>query len=160
MDTATIAISALASGAVAVATAYVTARLQSSAERAKWSRELTQAFAEAAARGREEAQRLAVQYAVGFVRLESGERYFIPPKSRLLVGRASSCDIPIEDPSVSRQHVALRAGEAEVRIEHLAARAVVLVNGEQLNGERVLRDKDRIRVGQATLEFFTLTTAG
>jgi two-component system, NtrC family, response regulator AtoC len=72
----------------------------------------------------------------------------------LLVGRASSCDVQLEDPSLSRQHarfVRELEGEAEVlRVEDLGSR-----NGVTLYGERVIARRlatgDTVVLGNVTV---------
>jgi adenylate cyclase len=49
-----------------------------------------------------------------------------------LVGRAAACDLPIQDPTVSRQHAELELAGAGVRVRDLGS-----TNGTFLDGERV-----------------------
>ncbi|HEV8688627.1 MAG TPA: FHA domain-containing protein, partial [Gaiellaceae bacterium] len=59
---------------------------------------------------------------------------------RILLGRSRDCDIPLEDPNISRRH-------AEVVLEDGAWWIVDLgsTNGIEVNGERV--DRARLGVG-------------
>lgn len=72
--------------------------------------------------------------------------------SRVVVGRSSDCDVPLDDPTVSRRHAALvRRGE-EWWVVDLES-----TNGTQVNdeptAEQRLRTGDRIEFGEAVAEF-------
>src|SRR4051794_11091634 len=73
--------------------------------------------------------------------------------TELTLGRSPSCDIPLEDPKVSRRHarVFLRGGQA--RIRDLASRNGTTVNGETVTGEALLLPADRIQVGDTLAVF-------
>jgi pSer/pThr/pTyr-binding forkhead associated (FHA) protein len=60
---------------------------------------------------------------------------------------------------VSRRHAALVADERRVRIQDLGSTSGVFVNGEQVT-QRVLEMGDVIRLGETTMEFFSLRDAG
>lgn len=161
MDLNTIAVSAVAAACVSAATAYVTARLQNASERSKWQRELAQGFAQAATVGQEEAQRLAVQFASGFVKVlaaDDGEnqRYFIPANCRVTIGRGPTCDIRLSDAAVSTTHAALVSRGRQVRIEDFGSTQGVSVNAQSICGHQVLRSGDIIQLGRTHLQFFAL----
>lgn len=77
------------------------------------------------------------------------------PQGDTLLGRSASCHVTIEDPLVSRQHARLRVLGDRASIEDLGSRNGLLVNGRQVEGEHVLSDGDRIRIG--TQEFVLCT---
>jgi len=161
MDAATIAVSALVGGCVSLVTAYVTARLQGAAEQAKWRREFAQVYADVAGRENDHAQRLAAQFAAGFVKYRSNstghnERRFIAQGITMTIGRGEDCDICIEDGQLSRHHALLRSDETGVIIRDLGGHNGVLVNGRGINDSSKLLSGDVIRVGTTELEFFTL----
>ena len=64
------------------------------------------------------------------------------------LGRSSSCNWRINDPSISRLHAALvRRPRRGVYLLDLASRAGTFVNGERLDGEWLLVNGDRISLG-------------
>ncbi|HZF08266.1 MAG TPA: adenylate/guanylate cyclase domain-containing protein [Thermoanaerobaculia bacterium] len=58
----------------------------------------------------------------------------LPPGRQLLVGRSIACDLPVRDPSVSRQHAELELGPEGLQVSDLGS-----TNGTFVNGERVTR---------------------
>jgi pSer/pThr/pTyr-binding forkhead associated (FHA) protein len=161
MDGATIAVSALVGGCVSVVTAYVTTRIQSAAEQAKWRREFAQAYAELAGGENAHAQRLATQFPAGFVKYHSestgdNERRFIAKGITMIIGRDEGCDICIDDAGLSRRHAALRSSESSVTITDLGTGSGVFVNGSRVGDRYKLRSGDVVRIGSTDLEFFTL----
>ncbi|MGQ0624460.1 MAG: FHA domain-containing protein [Sporichthyaceae bacterium] len=79
---------------------------------------------------------------------------FIPLSAEpVSLGRAAANDLQIEDPAVSRVHAMVepRAGGWSVR--DLGSRNGTFVNGERIHSERVLRDRDEIRIGGSRLAF-------
>lgn len=77
----------------------------------------------------------------------------------LMVGRAPSCDLVINDPSVSKQHAVLRwHGQAGAcTLEDLKSTNGTLLNGQALEPKReaFLRDGYLVRFGDADFAFFT-----
>lgn len=71
------------------------------------------------------------------------------------MGRSSSCDLQVDDPSVSRLHAALvRRPRRGIYLVDLGSREGTYVNGERIKGEVLLMPGDRIRLGQeAVFEF-------
>ncbi len=70
----------------------------------------------------------------------SGDRRFVLPESSALVlGRDTTCDLPILDPGVSRRHAEVRVDGEGVLLQDLSSR-----NGTWLNGQRVARSRARI----------------
>ena len=69
---------------------------------------------------------------------------------RALVGRDKACDVAIDDPSVSRRHVALeRRGEDWFVVDQGSANGS-FVDGKRV-GESALRDGQRLRLGSVEL---------
>ena len=77
----------------------------------------------------------------------------LPGSGTLLVGRASTADIHVEDASVSRQHAQLTLEESEARISDLDSHNGVRVNGERSAGSRILQSGDVVTLGNVTLVF-------
>ena len=77
-------------------------------------------------------------------------RYVLPPGDSI-AGRAPSCEIVVDDSSVSRQHAKFTVTERGCTVVDLTSR-----NGTYLNGRLVtrggLRDGDRISLGRVPLE--------
>jgi len=81
-----------------------------------------------------------------------GQRFPIPNKPKLIVGRYEVYDLIVPDPSISRKHFAF-----ERRADGLYLIDLGSLNGTQLNGLRVstakLEQGDRITAGQTVLVF-------
>jgi predicted component of type VI protein secretion system len=80
-----------------------------------------------------------------------GQR-FVLGDGELTVGRASTSDIRIDDPYVSRRHAVIHRAQDEVAIEDANSIAGVLVNGDRITGRTTLRVGDRIKLGSIELE--------
>lgn len=79
-----------------------------------------------------------------------------------VVGRAASCDVPIEwDDRVSRTHAKLERVGREWSIEDDGlSRNGTYVNEERVRGPRRLRDGDMVRAGHTTLVFRAPSSPG
>jgi ABC-type multidrug transport system ATPase subunit/pSer/pThr/pTyr-binding forkhead associated (FHA) protein len=84
---------------------------------------------------------------------------FTLSQSQIVIGREQDADITIAAPAVSRQHARLlRRGQA-VYIEDLDSSNGTFVNGQRVDGTRLLADGDRIGIGQSiTLRFLAPAT--
>jgi diguanylate cyclase (GGDEF)-like protein len=78
-------------------------------------------------------------------KLEEGETY---------IGRSHKAGIRLDDDSISRLHVKIQLGPAEVVVEDLGSSNGTLVNGERIT-TRTLQDGDKIRLGETTILKFT-----
>jgi pSer/pThr/pTyr-binding forkhead associated (FHA) protein len=79
--------------------------------------------------------------------------YFLLGSRPLSAGRNPARDIQILDPKVSRKHFLIRReGEAYLLLPFDTVNGVI-VNGEAIGGEVVLRDRDEIQVGDTMLRF-------
>ncbi|HVT21331.1 MAG TPA: DUF3662 and FHA domain-containing protein [Mycobacteriales bacterium] len=69
-----------------------------------------------------------------------------------VIGRASDCDLRLDDPGVSRKHAEIRCSDGRVGVVDLGSTNGITVNGKPT--ERVeLKDGDRIDIGHTTLIF-------
>lgn len=82
---------------------------------------------------------------------DTGERYDLDGDTAL-VGRLPSCDVTLDDPSVSRRHARLSRRNDRWVVEDLGSTNGISVNGERL-GNTWLQDGDRLEFGSVTLTF-------
>jgi len=76
---------------------------------------------------------------------------FTPTEAGLKLGRASSCDIAITDPSLSRNHCLFELRDESVWVTDLASANGTEVNGEPVT-EKELSVGDRVVVGDSAVE--------
>lgn len=73
-------------------------------------------------------------------------------KDTVVIGRMETCDVIVDDPSVSRRHAEVRREGDEWVLADLGA-----TNGCEINGKRVNRHRlthgDRVTLGETTFEF-------
>lgn len=81
----------------------------------------------------------------------AGQR-FILSDYRLVLGRANSCDIVIEEPSVSSEHARISRDEEGWRVANLLSTNGTFVNDSRVRAAR-LRDGDRVRLGRVEMVF-------
>jgi hypothetical protein len=90
---------------------------------------------------------------VGTLVTAEGRR--IPVADRpVVIGRLSSCDIPLGDPQVSRRHAEVRRDTEGFTVFDLGSTNGTVVNGSPVR-ERRLSDGDELRIGSATIRFET-----
>jgi predicted component of type VI protein secretion system len=82
-----------------------------------------------------------------------GGRHMQLPVGGATIGRSRDCDIVLEDLGISRRHVELRPGPDGWTVEDLGSTNGVLVNGERVDGRRVLRAGDHVELGSTKLVF-------
>ncbi len=75
-----------------------------------------------------------------------------PVDAQIVLGRASTADIAIEDTLISRRHVLIRRAESSLEIEDLGSLNGTWVNGERLEGSRRLEVGDVVRVGSTSFQ--------
>jgi hypothetical protein len=90
--------------------------------------------------------------ATAYLVYEFERRAYPLSDSGFTIGRDSSSDIVIREPSVSRSHAEVRAEGGEY-VLHTSGTTGTRVNGEYVNTPRQLKDGDRIEVGTAELTF-------
>ena len=73
------------------------------------------------------------------------------------IGRDSGCDVVIDDPAISRQHVKIRSVKVEDEKQSFILHDLATENGTHVNGEEKvkveLHDGDQILIGQTRLVF-------
>jgi hypothetical protein len=72
---------------------------------------------------------------------------------RVLVGRAPTADLRIDDPRVSRLHARIEMRDDGVYVEDLGSRNGTLVDGVPVAGSRRLIANDEIGIGAASIIF-------
>jgi hypothetical protein len=84
--------------------------------------------------------------------LECGETTFALEPKPMLIGRSRSCDLVVNDTSVSRKHARLLVNATRVVIEDIGSANGVFVNGNRLEDgvPAGLADGDQIQVGSGT----------
>ena len=83
---------------------------------------------------------------------EVGRRYLLPESGALEVGRHAACQVRLDDLSVSARHCRIEIGEDRVEVIDLESKNGTRVNGVPV-ARRVVRSRDRVRVGHAVLQF-------
>src|SRR5690606_17253332 len=83
--------------------------------------------------------------------LRHGERDYPLGKERFVIGRSETCQLCLDDPMASRNHVALSVRDDAVVVEDLKSRNGVFVNDERVDSPLLLTHGDVIRVGGAKM---------
>nr|HYT91935.1 FHA domain-containing protein [Gemmataceae bacterium] len=73
--------------------------------------------------------------------------------ARVVLGRATECDVVLDLPSASRLHACVVREKNAYYLEDLNSRHGTFLNGERLQGRARLRDKDRITIADRDLTF-------
>ena len=85
--------------------------------------------------------------------LRYGQRDYPLDQDEFLIGRSMSCQLPLDDPLVSRNHAAVRIDSGAVFIEDLGSRNGVKVNGDRIVGRKDLSHGDRVNIGKQEMVF-------
>jgi hypothetical protein len=81
-------------------------------------------------------------------------KQFILYRDPTFIGSALSCHIYLfRDPSVGKRHAAVHIVPGGFEIENLPLGSATLVNNEQVDGRRRLRNGDRIQIGTTSMVF-------
>jgi diguanylate cyclase (GGDEF)-like protein len=72
-----------------------------------------------------------------------------------VIGRSASTTIRLNDDGVSRRHAKLTQQGTQIILEDLKSANGTFVNDEQVVGERILKDGDKIRIGSTTILKFS-----
>ncbi len=88
------------------------------------------------------------------IRGREAGKHFSLQNERTVLGRDSSCDIPITDHEVSRQHAMIQFESQQHKLVDLNSSNGTFVNGQRIR-EYVLRSGDRMQFGRTLLVFTT-----
>jgi pSer/pThr/pTyr-binding forkhead associated (FHA) protein len=72
---------------------------------------------------------------------------------RILVGRAPSADLRLDEPQVSRLHARIEMRDDGVYVEDLGSRNGTRVDGANVRGSRCLRVDEEVEIGSASIIF-------
>ncbi len=73
-----------------------------------------------------------------------------------IIGRdPDTCQILVEDPEVSREHLVARRTSDGISIENLSTTNPALVNDEPIDGGRVLNHGDSVKIGGGMFRYYT-----
>lgn len=72
-----------------------------------------------------------------------------------VIGRSASTTIRLNDDGISRRHAKLTQQGTQVVLEDLKSANGTFVNEDQVVGERILKDGDKIRIGSTTILKFS-----
>lgn len=75
------------------------------------------------------------------------------PAGMTVIGRASSCNLTIDDALLSREHAAISLGGERVVARDLGSRNGTYVNGTRIEDDVELHDGDRIKIGGTEVVF-------
>lgn len=78
----------------------------------------------------------------------AGQRWTVQ-NDTLLIGRGTECDLVLPERQVSRQHIRIKLVDEQYYVEDLDSKNGTWVNGQQLKGERLLKDGDEIQIALA-----------
>jgi len=85
--------------------------------------------------------------------LRHGPRELELPSGRFLIGRAESCQLPLDDPLVSRHHAAIDVTAGGATLRDLESRNGVRLNGIRISAPERLSPGDKIGIGGVDLIF-------
>ncbi len=77
-------------------------------------------------------------------------------QDEFIIGRASSCDLPIEDDLVSRHHCKVYVKPNLAELEDLGSTNGTLVNGRKITGRVKLLEGDQVQVGSVAILKYVL----
>ncbi len=83
--------------------------------------------------------------------LRAGSATYAVDRERITIGRSRSCDIRIDEETVSRRHAVLVRHDGALRIEDLGSSNGTFVNGERIRDSEDVAVGDVIRVGGVVL---------
>jgi len=73
-------------------------------------------------------------------------------KSVVLIGRAVSCDVPLDEVAAGKEHARLEvSAEGAVRLKDLGTSAGTLLNSNKIADSILLSDGDELRIGETTI---------
>jgi hypothetical protein len=87
--------------------------------------------------------------------IHTGHIFHLHPET--VIGRDPVCDIVLDDPAISRQHIKIRRMDGEDGSKDFVLQDLFTENGTLVNGEEVVKqtltDGDRVLLGETKLVF-------
>ena len=132
-------------------TAYITVRINAKQERKRFEREIASKMAEFRNPPDERTRIMAVQFAEGFLTVDRGstserEKIFLPSGCRVTLGRDRYNHIIVDDPAISRTHIAFRVSDSKVWLEPLAPTNPVRINDNLVSEVTRLNSGDKVSI--------------
>jgi diguanylate cyclase (GGDEF)-like protein len=75
-------------------------------------------------------------------------------RASMALGRAPDCELPIDNPAISRRHAELLVDGDRVTLRDLGSVNGSFVNDQRLRAPTVLKDGDLVRLGNVLLKFY------
>ena len=86
-----------------------------------------------------------------------GKTYYLQQDEHI-IGRSPSCDIHLDDDSISRRHAKITVAHNQTTVHDLDSTNGVFINGHQLP-RAVLKDGDRLHLGETVFKYLSSTNA-
>ena len=80
-------------------------------------------------------------------------REIIIPVAEFLIGRGEECHLRPRSDAISRRHCAIAVSDQQVEVRDLGSKNGSFVNGERVEGSRMVESGDRFQVGPLQFEF-------
>lgn len=80
------------------------------------------------------------------------------PGPKFVIGRAEGCQLRAKSDQIGERHCEFEVAPALVTVRDFGSPAGTLINGERVNGQRELKQGDKLKVGP--LEFDVFVTTG
>jgi len=80
------------------------------------------------------------------------EKTFTFAKGRILIGRAVSCDVALQEPAAGKEHASIEVSEeGAIKLKDLGASSGTLLNGNRVDDSILLSEGDELRIGDTVL---------
>lgn len=80
--------------------------------------------------------------------------YPMPNAANFCIGRVDDCDLCLDDPKASRNHALIQhMGDDTYYLIDIASRNGCYINSKRINSPKILKNRDKIRIGDTMLEF-------
>nr|WP_321464129.1 FHA domain-containing protein [uncultured Cohaesibacter sp.] len=149
----------LIAGVSAWITAAVKNAFEEKKQRTEWRKELLDRYREDLSNF----QKFSQQFAIGIVFLddksnlsELHQKYFIPQNFKYTVGRDKTCDIKIDDQTVSRLHCLVTATNKKIFLEDLVPTNPTLIDGKPISGRIEIKSSLKATIGCTEIEIVKL----
>src|SRR5206468_3707235 len=82
---------------------------------------------------------------------DSSSIFHLPQTGVVAIGRTPDADLQLTDVTASRQHAKIMTTNGQVRLHDLESHNGTFVNGERIEGTRILLSGDVVTIGELTL---------